>query len=224
MADCAGPTCARSQPRHRRDSTTGGDGTVRGGDPAPAHRTGDGGRESRLRETAQRVVPARARAHGAFWRRGLRQGVRRAAGRLGATGSVAHRNARDDRRVSLAGDQTRLRDVRGQRTGAEHDGRSPFCTAASRKHARRHGTSPWRRRLRHRPASGVLHRQVRGDQQGLQALRRCRWLSCGAILAAIDDDPRPHCLVGGGSCGVPRHDRPPRALNLGTRHVPGGPG
>ena len=46
----------------------------------------------------------------------------------------------------------------------------------------------------------------------------------GAILAVIDDEPRPHCLVGGVSCGVPRRDRPPRALDLGARHVPGGPG
>ena len=62
-----------------------------------------------------------------------------------------------------------------------------FTLAPHGNHARRHGAGARRRRRRHRPVAGFLHRQVRGHQQGLQALRRCRRLSYRAVLAAIDD-------------------------------------
>ena len=65
--------------RHRRDSPTGGDGTVRGARIRHLHTaSATTAAHPDFVEAAQRVVPARARAHRTFWRRGLRQGVWRA--------------------------------------------------------------------------------------------------------------------------------------------------
>ena len=145
-------------------------------------------------------------------------------GRLGAPGPVTHRDARNDWRVSLADYQTGLRDVRGQRTGAERHRRQ----SGSRSRLRGPRPKAWCV-CQAAPSPASAGCRTSSSTSSRSPTRRSSVSSTPAATVPRNTGRhsirrRPGGLMGGGRRAVPRHYRAPRPRNLGARHVPGRPG